>query len=77
MFCLGISPFDAHGWVLPKSLLMEYVIGHGMGQHTGASGSDTSWIGFPADEPLEWMRSYGGTLAEARRVLKQMPRGRH
>ena len=35
LFALGISPFDAHAWVLPKSILRRHAIGS-MGQHTGA-----------------------------------------
>jgi len=68
-FCLGVSPFDAHAWLLPKSVLLEHVIGH-MGQHTGASGTDTAWLGFPADRPYSWMAPYGGTLADAWRALE-------
>ena len=39
--CLGISPFAAQAWSLPKSVLRQYVISH-MGQHTGAAGTDTA-----------------------------------
>ena len=39
--CLGISPFDAQAWSLPKSVLRQYVIGH-MGQHSGAAVTDTA-----------------------------------
>lgn len=39
-FCLGVSPFDARAWLLPKPVLRAHVIGH-MGQHTGASGGDS------------------------------------
>jgi len=41
LFCLGVSPLDAHAWVLPKPLLAQHVIGH-LGQHTGSAGTDTS-----------------------------------
>jgi hypothetical protein len=68
LLCLGISPFEAHCWVLPKPLLYTYVIGH-MGQHTGSSGKDTAWLSFKAGAPYDWMRPYGGTLAEAWDVL--------
>lgn len=76
LFCLGVSPFDAHAWIIPKSVLHEHVIGV-TGQHTGAGGTDTAWIGFPADNPPEWIRPYGGTLSEARDVLAALGRGPH
>jgi hypothetical protein len=68
LICLGISPFDAHCWVIPKPVLVEHVIGH-MGQHTGATGQDTAWLGFFVDRPFPWMTAYGGTLEQAWRVL--------
>lgn len=68
LLCLGISPFEAHCWVLPKSLLYTHVIGH-MGQHTGSGGKDTAWLSFRAGAPYEWMRPYGGTLSEAWDVM--------
>lgn len=74
--CIGISPFDAQAWLLPKAVLREHVIGH-MGQHTGAAGADTAWLGFPADTPYPWMEPYGGRLADVRRLLTENGRGPH
>lgn len=74
MFCLGVGPFSAHAWFLPKAVLLEYVIGH-MGQHTGASGTDTAWLGFDANAPFGWMRPYGGALSDALAVIQSLPRG--
>lgn len=73
-FCLGLSPFDAEAWLLPKSVLQEYVIGH-MGQHTGASGTDTAWLGFLSGEPYEWMKPYGGRLRDVAAMLREMKMG--
>lgn len=73
-FCLGLSPFDAHAWLLPKSVLREYVIGH-MGQHTGATGSDTAWLGFKASQAFSWMSPYGGRLRDVERLLRENGRG--
>ena len=75
-FCLGVSPFDAHAWLLPKSVLREYVIGH-MGQHTGAAGADTAWLGFPAQRPYDWMKPYGGRLGDVAELLSTNGRGLH
>ncbi len=73
-FCLGVSPFDAHAWLIPKTVLRQYVIGH-MGQHTGAGGSDTAWLGFPANKPFDWMAPYGGRLADVAQLLSTNGRG--
>ena len=66
--CLGISPFDAHCWVIDKILLHSHVIGR-LGQHTGAEGQDTSWITVNPNNPPEWLVSCGGSLDEAYKVL--------
>lgn len=74
--CLGISPFDARCWIIPKEELLRHVIGH-TGQHGGAGGADTAWMSFAPDEPYPWLKPYGGTLREAVRVLRDgYPRGR-
>ena len=75
-FCLGISPFDAQAWLLPKAVLYTHVIGH-MGQHTGATGRDTSWLGFQAHEPYHWMSEHGDRLSDVERLLKAAGRGPH
>lgn len=74
LFCLGVSPFAAHAWLVPKPVLFDYVIGH-TGQHTGAGGTDTAWLGFRAGSPPEWLVPYGGTLAEVGAILLALDRG--
>ncbi len=74
--CIGISPFDAHAWLLPKDILRQHVIGH-MGQHTGSSGTDTSWIGFQIDQPYDWMKPYGERLGDVARLLDSNGSGTH
>jgi len=74
--CLGIAPFDAQAWLLPKALLLEHVIGR-MGQHTGRTGRDTAWLGFPADEPFPWMEPFGDRLSSVRRLLRDAGHGPH
>jgi hypothetical protein len=73
-FCLGVSPFDAHAWLIPKSILLKYVIGH-MGQHTGSQGSETSWLGFEVDKEYPWMKPFGNTLGEVKSLLLDAGRG--
>ena len=69
--CLGISPFDAHCWVVSKQILRKHVIGH-MGQHTGAAGQETAWFAVKPSSPPDWLSSYGGTLEQAYKVLKSL-----
>ena len=73
-FCLGVSPFDAHAWLLPKSVLNEHVIGK-MGQHTGAGAQDTAWLSFPVGDEYKWMKPHGGTLATVRDLLTKAGTG--
>jgi hypothetical protein len=70
---LGISPFEAHCWVLSKLILKQYVIGH-MGQHTGSRGKETAWVTINPRNPPKWVIPYGGKLEDAFRVLKVLKR---
>ena len=72
--CIGLSPFESSAWLLPKEVLMEFVIGH-MGQHTGVRGSDTAWLSFPAHAPLDWMEPYGDTLFAVYELLRSAGQG--
>jgi hypothetical protein len=69
--CLGISPFEAHCWVISKKVLKQYVIGH-MGQHTGLAGQETAWFAVNPQSPPSWILPFGGTLDEAYKVLKSL-----
>lgn len=65
LICLGISPFDAHCWAIPKVDVMAlWNAGIIRSQHRGARGSDTAWIELNPATPPDWLRPYGGTLAE-------------
>lgn len=67
--CLGISPQVVHCWVISKVELLKHVIGH-TPQHTGAGGTDTFWLSFPADQHPVWLEPFGGSLARALEILK-------
>ncbi len=74
--CLGVSPFNAHCWVISKEILKKYVIGH-QPQHGGSQGSDTFWFSVYPEKPLEWLKECGGSLEEAFNVLNKLsPRKR-
>lgn len=72
--CLGVSPFDAHCWVISKDLLRQHVIGH-TPQHAGRAGRDTFWITLDPNDPPEWLGQCGGRLREAFRILRRFERG--
>lgn len=65
-FCLGISPYTASAWVIPKSTIFQ----HAIPQHAGKAGSDTFWLRIEAASPPSWMSSWGGTLGKAIEVLR-------
>ena len=67
VFCLGLSPNDAHAWLIPKAIAWQ----HATPQHGGKEGKDTKWLSFPADSPPAWLAPYGGSLAA---VLDLVPR---
>ena len=69
--CLGISPFNAHCWVIPKVVLLEHVIGH-TPQHGGAAGSDTAWLQVVPERTQQWLVEHGGHLDNAAKVLRQL-----
>lgn len=72
--CLGISPFDAHCWVLPKEVIMEQwgVQGGLQTQHGGRRGSDTAWLTVNPNKVQPWLRAYGGSLTFAFSVLQRL-----
>ncbi|MEO0080070.1 MAG: hypothetical protein ABIK44_05285 [candidate division WOR-3 bacterium] len=67
--CLGISPFDAHAWVISKGILRKHVIGH-TPQHRGKKGTDTFWLQVAPSNPPAWLNQCGGTLSAALEILK-------
>jgi hypothetical protein len=72
--CLGISPFDAHCWVLPKEdILRLWKTEHRISsQHGGGEGGDTAWIDVPLGNIPIWLRPFGGTLPDAILALSKI-----
>lgn len=68
-FCLGVSPFEAHAWFIPKSALMDDKPPSLVPQHGGQRGRDTKWLSFPADSPPQWLAPYGGTLSDVHKLI--------
>lgn len=76
LLCLGISPNEAHCWVIPKA---EVHLGREgvSNQHGGKEGKDTMWLNFPASSPPSWLAEFGGTLEAAIDLLSSKGRGLH
>jgi hypothetical protein len=64
---LGIAPTDVYLWIVPKHILLS----NAPFQRRGASGKGSQWVQFPSGRPPEYLRSWGGTFAQAREVLTQ------
>lgn len=71
MICVGLHPFDAAIWIIPKDVLMSEPEGV-RPQHAGRAGRDTWWLNVSATEPYAWMHEWGGSLARAETVLARI-----
>lgn len=77
-FCLGISPFDAHAWLIPKPALMAADLPVGLSpQHGGGRGTDTRWLSFAAASPPPWLQPFGGRLGAVADLLSALGHGQH
>ena len=73
--CMGISPFDAHCWVIEKATVMElWSSGVISSQHGGAAGTDTAWITVDPNNPPDWLRPFGGRLSEGFAQMRALTR---
>ena len=74
--CLGISPFDAHCWAIPKSVIIDNPSRlEGLRpQHRGSEGRDTAWLKVDPKKVQSWLLPFGGTLGEAVQVLGDLSR---
>jgi len=67
---LGLSPFEASCWVVPKPVLREQPFRVGLShQHGGQEGTDTIWLRFKAASPPTWLSAFGGPLSAAFEML--------
>lgn len=68
LICLGLSPSEAHCWVLPKELAFS----HARHQHGGAAGrSNVRWFGVDPKAPPSWLLPQYGSLHEALELMRQ------
>ena len=64
--CLGLSPFDAQCWAIPKAVAWEKA----GWQHGGTRGRDTKWLNFQAENAPSWMSAYGGRLSAVYEIIR-------
>lgn len=64
---LGLSPFEAHCWVVPKEKLLEKATP----QHTGKRGTETRWVEVNPVNPPDWLKNFGGKLSDAYKIMQK------
>ena len=73
VICLGISPFDAHCWVLPKDVIMEkWKAGEIGPQHGGQAGQDTAWLHVNPNSVHGWLQEWGGDLSKVSSLVSKI-----
>lgn len=68
IICLGISPHQAHCWVIKKELAWI----NAKPQHTGRAGQETKWFSIKPTSPPNWLINKGGLLSEAIQLIKKI-----
>lgn len=80
VICLGISPFGAHCWAIPKDEIFQRWKSGAEGlcsQHGGAVGTDTAWLSFRIGSVPQWLVPFGGCLQDAVAKLEALaPHGK-
>lgn len=75
MVFLGLSPFAAHGWLVPKADLIEHTLRNG--QHVFDGVAASSWLQVDPQAPPPWLVEHGGSLAQLEdRLLQPSVQGR-
>jgi hypothetical protein len=76
--CLGISPFDAHCWAIPKTVILDrWRKGDGISsQHRGKAGSDTAWLSVSPGEEPTWLREHGGSCSAGFQAITKLTRAK-
>lgn len=64
VICLGISPFNAHCWVIKK----EYALEHAKKQH-----ATEYWVTIDPEKP-DWAQVCGGDLEQAHKLIRKIVR---
>lgn len=72
LLCIGVSPFDAHVWIMNKSDIPFDRLVH---QHGGGRGRDTWWISVDPENPPAWLAKKRGGFGEMERFFKAHGKG--
>jgi site-specific DNA-methyltransferase (adenine-specific) len=72
VICLGISPFNAHCWVVER----QYAISNAKPQHRRGAKVADYWIEVHPKKPEKWIGDCGGTLEQTYRILKTLKKKR-
>jgi hypothetical protein len=72
--CLGVSPFDAHCWIIPKKVILEqWGAGNGLvPQHGGQAGRDTAWLTVTPGREPDWLAGHGGQLSKCAKLVEKV-----
>jgi hypothetical protein len=74
VFCLGLCPDRAYGWLIPKEELiddgnMQDRVGL-TPQHGGQSGTEDFWLSVNPSDVQDWLIPYGGSIGGITTTLK-------
>lgn len=73
MVMLGISPHDAHCWVIPKADLMTLRENGALtGQHTGHGAKETTWVQLRPDNTNPHFAPYGNGLDQTLKSISAL-----
>jgi|SRR3989338_89558 len=69
LFCLGISPFAVHAWIMKKEEMPLDIMPY---QHGGSEGRDTRWLTVRPDNIPGQLNKFGGSLSSVLKILKSI-----
>lgn len=69
LLCFGVSPLEAHAWIMKKSEMPLELMPP---QHGGSMGRDTRWLSFRPDTIPTRLNDFGGSLGAVLKVLKSL-----
>lgn len=74
VICLGVSPFDAHCWVMNKEVVFasKGKAAGLTGQHGGGGGKDTAWLTVSPARIPAWLNEHGGRLSQAAALVTKL-----
>ncbi len=75
VFCLGLYPESAYGWLIPKGELIQngnLQDREGLTpQHGGQAGTEDFWLSINTSSTPAWLEPYGGSIDAISKVLRR------